>query len=463
MSLCISARDDPRSTKYNIMNTTRRAPSARSKSSNHSSNGGSNSSFRSGGSRSGGGSRSFSSRPSGGGGFSGGGSRGGRSNGGGRSGGGNRGKRGSKKDFINENLFINKATNTTEVAYVSKHTFSDFNLHPKLLANLAKKEFITPSPIQDQSIPVGMKGQDVIGIASTGTGKTAAFLLPLINKLVADPSKKVLILAPTRELAQQIEQEFKLFTAGMGLWSVSCVGGAPIMRQMNELRRGVHVVIGTPGRVKDLIARRSLVLTNFHSIVLDEADRMLDMGFVDDMRYILGLMPKERQSFFFSATISPEITRLCSEFLNNPVTVSVKTRDTASSVSQDVVRVRGDYKMKLEALHNILIDPNCSKVLIFREMKRSVDELAKELQGRGFKALALHGDMRNRERERAVKSLALGQAQIVIATDVAARGIDIPDITHVINYDVPSTYDTYIHRIGRTGRGNRTGQALTFV
>lgn len=372
-------------------------------------------------------------------------------------------KRGFRKDRIDEKLFINKAPVVNEAeAYVSKHTFADFGVHPILAQNLANKGFVKPSPIQDQSIPVVLQGGDVIGIASTGTGKTAAFLIPLIDKLVKDREHKVMILTPTRELAQQIEQEFRIFTAGMKLFSVSCVGGAPITRQIQQLERGVHVVIGTPGRVKDLIERKKIKMSFFESIVLDEADRMLDMGFVDDMRAILGGMPENKQGLFFSATFSPEIKRLCGEFLRDPITVSVKTRDTASSVDQDVIHVISRDK-KIEQLHDVLTADYASKVLIFREMKRSVDELAEELQKRGFKALALHGDMRNRERERAVKSLADGSAQIVIATDVAARGIDIADISLVVNYDVPSTYETYVHRIGRTGRANKTGKALTFI
>lgn len=377
-----------------------------------------------------------------------------------RSGGG---KRGFKKNRIDENLFINKAAKSNEaVAYVPTHTFADFGVHETLAMNLIQKGVIHPSPIQDQAIPVVLKGLDVIGIAGTGTGKTAAFLVPLINKLVTDRTHKVMILAPTRELAQQIEVEFRAFTHGMKLWSVACVGGAPINKQISELSRGVHVVIGTPGRVKDLITRKKIKPELFGSVVLDEADRMLDMGFVDDMRYILGLIPKTRQGLFFSATFSPAIKALCFDFLKDPVTISVKTRDTSSSVEQDVVRVpRGGSK--IDMLHDILIKPNATKVLIFCEMKRSVDVLAKDLKLRGFKALALHGDMRNRERERAVKALATGEAQVVIATDVAARGIDIKDITHVINYDIPSTYDTYIHRIGRTGRADKQGIALTFI
>ncbi len=372
-------------------------------------------------------------------------------------------KRSFKKDYIDEKLFINKEAGVSEnETYVAKHKFTDFNIAPLLSDNLTAKGLINPSPIQDQSIPVSLEGKDVIGIASTGTGKTAAFLIPLINKLVADRDHKIMILTPTRELALQVEAEFIAFTRGMKLFSVSCVGGAPIMRQIRELELGVHAVIGTPGRVKDLIERGKINMNLFDSIVLDEADRMLDMGFIDDMRSILGAMPKAKQGLFFSATFSPEIKRLCTDFLKDPVTVSVKSRDTASSVMQDVVRVSGDND-KIEALHLILNKPEYSKVLIFREMKRHVDGLADELTKRGFKALALHGDMHNRERERAVKALASGKVQVVIATDVAARGLDINDISLVVNYDIPNNYETYIHRIGRTGRGNKLGHALTFV
>jgi ATP-dependent RNA helicase RhlE len=349
-----------------------------------------------------------------------------------------------------------------EEVHVAKHTFADFDVHPALQANLDAKGFVQPSPIQDQAIPVALKGGDVIGIANTGTGKTIAFLIPIINKLVSDRNQKVMILTPTRELAQQIETEFRALTNGMKLWSVCTVGGLPIMRQIRSLEMGVHIVIGTPGRVKDLIARNKIVMSQYKTIVLDEADRMLDMGFIDDMRLILGAMPKERQTMFFSATFSPEIKLLCNTFLTDPVTVAIKTRDTASSVDQDVVRV-GHVSEKINKLHDLLINPDFKKVLIFRETKHHTDELAKELRARGFAVSALHGDMRSRERSRAVEALSKGQIQAVVATDVAARGIDIPDITHVINYDTPSTYDTYVHRIGRTGRGDKKGTALTFV
>jgi superfamily II DNA/RNA helicase len=372
-------------------------------------------------------------------------------------------KKGFRKDYIDEKLFINKEAGVTETDhYEAKHKFVDFGIAEQLSANLTAKGLITPSPIQDQAIPVVLKGGDVIGIASTGTGKTAAFLIPLINKLVADPNHKMMILTPTRELALQVEAEFIAFTRGMKLFSVPCVGGAPIMRQIKELELGVHAVIGTPGRVKDLIERGKINMSYFDSIVLDEADRMLDMGFIDDMRSILGMMPKTKQGLFFSATFSPEIKKLCTDFLRDPITISIKSRDTAASVMQDVVRVSGDAG-KVEALHEILLKPEYAKVLIFREMKRHVDGLADELVKRGFKALALHGDMHNRERERAVRALEGGKVQVVIATDVAARGLDISDINLVVNYDIPNNYETYVHRIGRTGRGTKLGHALTFV
>lgn len=364
--------------------------------------------------------------------------------------------------FIDEKLFINKAKDVVKEVYNPKHTFSDFGLDENIVRNLGDKGYKIPSPIQDEAIPVIMKGDDIVGIANTGTGKTAAFLLPLIHKISLNKHGKVMVLAPTRELADQIEKELRGFTKGMKLWSITCVGGMPIGRQISELSRGVQFVIGTPGRVKDLIKRDKIKMSEFKYIVLDEADRMLDMGFIDDMRMVLGAMPSNKQGLFFSATMPPAIQTLCSQFLKNPTTISVKTRDTASNVDQDVVRVN-NKGTKLEVLHDLLIQKEFGKVLIFREMKRHVDELSKDLRGRGFKALPLHGDMRNNERQRTVRNLASGEVQIVIATDVAARGIDIKDITHVINYDIPQDYETYIHRIGRTGRGSSKGKALTFI
>jgi len=371
--------------------------------------------------------------------------------------------RGERIDF---SRFIKKNVYVEEKAYVSKHTFLDFPFNSQLHKNIAKAGFVHPRPIQDQSIPTILEGRDVFGMANTGTGKTAAFLLPLIEKISKTKGKNkketVLIMAPTRELALQIENDFKTLAFGFGMFSVACVGGLPIMKQIREIKLGVSFVIGTPGRLRDLIDKKVLDFSTCHSVVLDEADRMLDMGFRDDMVYIIGKTSKERQTLFFSATLSPEIRKLTEQYLKDPVFISVISGETLKNIDQDVVRTRSKEE-KLEKLHEVLKKDGSDKVLIFREMKHSVDNLAKELSHFGFKVGAIHGDKRSRERIRILDSFKKDQINILIATDVAARGLDIPDVTHVINYDVPQTYDTYVHRIGRTGRSGKKGTALTFV
>jgi len=373
----------------------------------------------------------------------------------------------SRKERIDYSRFIKKGQHVEEKPYVSKHTFIDFSFNTQIHKNIARAEFINPRPIQDQAIPSVLKGMDVFGMANTGTGKTAAFLLPLIEKISKtkglNKREIVLIMAPTRELAMQIDSDFKMLSFGLGMFSVSCVGGLPINRQISEIRRGVSFVIGTPGRITDLIKRKILDLSTCHSVVLDEADRMLDMGFRDDMVFILGKVPKEnRQTLFFSATLSPEVKKLTTEFLKDPVFISVISGETAKNIDQDIVRTRTKEE-KLEKLHEILKKDGSNKVLIFREMKHSVDDLTKELKHMGFKVGCIHGDKRSRERIRTLEQFKKDQINILIATDVAARGLDIPDVTHVINYDIPQTYDTYVHRIGRTGRSGKMGIALTFI
>ncbi len=247
----------------------------------------------------------------------------------------------------------------------------------------------------------------------------------------------------------------------MQIYSVCCVGGAPIYRQISELRLQYNFIIGTPGRLKDLIERKAISLKQFSTIVLDEADRMLDMGFRDDMVFILGKTDKERQTLFFSATLSPEIKKLTTDFLKDPVFISVTTGETSKNIDQDVVKVTRDNK--LDMLIEVLKKDGSDKVLIFREMKHACDSLTKELSQSGFKVGCIHGDKRSRERIRTLDLFKQDKINILIATDVAARGLDIPDVTHVINYDIPQTYDTYVHRIGRTGRSDKKGIALTFV
>jgi len=372
----------------------------------------------------------------------------------------------SRGDRIDFSRFIKKGIHVEEKPYVAKHTFADFPFNPQLHKNIERAGYINPRPIQDQAMTAVMEGKDVFGMANTGTGKTAAFLLPLIEKIAKTKglSKRetVLIMAPTRELALQIESDFKNLAFGFGMFSVACVGGLPIMKQIREIKMGVSFVIGTPGRLRDLIEKKVLDLSTCHSVVLDEADRMLDMGFRDDMVYIIGKTASERQTLFFSATLSPEIKKLTEQYLKNPVFISVISGETAKNIDQDVIRVKTKEE-KLEKLHEVLKMDGSDKVLIFREMKHSVDTLAKDLSHMGFKVGGIHGDKRSRERIRILDSFKKDKINILIATDVAARGLDIPDVTHVINYDVPQTYDTYVHRIGRTGRAGKKGTALTFV
>lgn len=378
----------------------------------------------------------------------------------------NRGSSSKKSRFGGERIdfsrFIQKAVHIEEKPYVAKHTFLDFPFNEKLQKNIIKKGYTSPRPIQDQSIPSVLEGRDVFGLANTGTGKTAAFLLPLIDKVMKDKNEKVLVLAPTRELAMQIEEELRSLATGSGLYGVCVVGGMPIMKQINEIKHGVNFVIGTPGRVTDLIKRKVLDLTNYKSVVLDEADRMLDMGFRDDMVFIIGKTNKDRQTLFFSATLSPEIKKLTGEFLKDPIFISVIKGETAKNIDQDVIRVKSKDE-KIDRLHEILKKSEAEKVLIFREMKHAVDTLTKELSELGFRVGCIHGDKRSRDRIRTLELFKSDKITILIATDVAARGLDIPDVTHVINYDVPQTYDTYVHRIGRTGRAGKKGTALTFV
>lgn len=342
------------------------------------------------------------------------------------------------------------------------NTFADFGLCPELEVNLKYKKYATPTPIQDKAIKPIMEGKDIIGLANTGTGKTAAFLLPLINKVFKNPEEKVLIIVPTRELALQIEAEFRQFAWSMKLFSAVCVGGMPIFKQIGNLKRNPNFVIATPGRLKDLSERNMVKLPTFQNIVLDEVDRMLDMGFVDDIAAILNQLPEKRQSLFFSATMPTKIKNLVSKFSDNPIMIQVQTVNNGANVEQNVVKVR-DRAMKFTQLKELLSEPEVKKVLIFSETKMDVDRLTMNLNHDGFKAESIHGNKKQNQRQRSLTLFRNDQVNILVATDVAARGLDINDISHVINYTVPQTFDDYIHRIGRTGRGDKKGTALTFV
>jgi superfamily II DNA/RNA helicase len=370
-------------------------------------------------------------------------------------------RKGPKKDYIDPSRFVKVAKPKEQDVYVPTHTFADFDVNPLLKTNLEAKGFVAPSAIQDQAIPLGLAGHDVIGIADTGTGKTAAFAIPILHKIMLNDGR-VLVVAPTRELAQQIDTEFRSIAKGSNLRAAILIGGSSMGAQLRDMRQNPQIVIGTPGRIKDHLERGTLRLNNFNFVVLDEVDRMLDMGFVNDVRIILSELPAERQSFFFSATVDIRVQALIETFAKEPVAVSVKTGDTGEHIHQNVVRVSHDSE-KLSKLHDLLLDEAINKVIIFDDTQRSVEKLSNELVARGFKADAIHGGKSQGQRTRSLNKFKNNEVKILVATDVAARGIDVADITHVINYSTPQTYSDYVHRIGRAGRAGKVGYALTFI
>ncbi len=368
-----------------------------------------------------------------------------------------------KKAYIHPSKFVKAAQPRSEVeAYASTNSFEDFNLLPLIYNNIVSMGYTAPSPIQDKTIPAGLAGKDVVGIANTGTGKTAAFAIPMLQHLLTQPGSKALILAPTRELAQQIEGECRKIARGSGLMGVLLIGGMPMGPQLRDLRENPRIVIGTPGRIKDHLERGTLNLSNCNTIVLDEVDRMLDMGFVHDIRHILGRTMPDKQSFYFSATLDERVNSIIEGFSNDPVHISVKSGDTSENVEQDIVAYRS-IDDKIDKLHDVLIKDATVKTLVFDDTQRSVEKLSKELEARGFSADSIHGGKTQAQRLRVLNKFRNNEISVLVATDVAARGLDVSDITHVINYSSPQTYDDYVHRIGRTGRAGKTGYALTFV
>ena len=349
-----------------------------------------------------------------------------------------------------------------EVEYVPTNKFEDFKISPQVLENIKLKGYTTPTPIQDQVMHSIIEGRDVIGIANTGTGKTAAFLIPLVDKVFRNKLERVLIVAPTHELVIQIHDELRGFARGLGIYTALCIGGANMNKQISQLRQKPHFVIGTPGRLKDLIETGILQLFQFHNVILDEADRMVDIGFIKDIKYFISLMPPIRQSLFFSATISGKVREILQAFVKNPITVSVKKQETAENIEQEIIRIPHGYN-KVDKLHDLLRQPGFEKVLLFGRTKWGVQKLTEELTRRGFKAGAIHGNKRQNQRQKILDAFKDNEIQILLATDVASRGLDIPDVSHVINYDMPESYEVYIHRIGRTGRADKKGIALTFI
>ena len=347
--------------------------------------------------------------------------------------------------------------------------FSELGLSEKVLKAVEASGYDTPTPIQEQAIPHALQGRDVLGIAQTGTGKTAAFTLPMLSTLERGRARarmpRTLILEPTRELAAQVEEAFGKYGVNHKLNLALLIGGVSFGDQEAKIARGADVVIATPGRLLDFTERGGLLLNAIEILVIDEADRMLDMGFIPDIERICKLVPFTRQTLFFSATMPPEITRLADAFLHNPVRVEVsRAATTAENITQTLVPSGGSPEDKRSTLRRIIREAeNFKNALIFCNRKRDVQVVYRSLQKHGFSVLALHGDLDQRMRMAALDAFRAGEVQLLVCSDVAARGLDIPDVSHVINYDAPHHAEDYVHRIGRTGRAGKSGQALTLV
>lgn len=375
----------------------------------------------------------------------------------------NRNSRRPRTARLNPAFYVNtQVESIEEKVFVPTHTFADFGLNEQVLTNVIKHKYIYPTPIQDEAIPALMSGRDVVGIANTGTGKTAAFLLPLINKVILDSKQGVLILAPTRELALQIFEEFKAFAENLPIGVALCIGGMNIGNQLRRLKDDPHFVIGTPGRLKDLIERGAFKPHLYTNIVLDEVDRMLDIGFRKDIQYLISQLPEQRHAAFFSATMNRETEDIMRQFLTEPIRITVKSQETSNHIHQDIVAIKKG-ESKAEVLYQLLVQAEYEKVIVFGSTKHGINKLEQILYERGIRVTSIHGNKNQNARQRSLQEFKVGKVQALLATDVVARGIDIDNVSHVINYDEPTSYEDYIHRIGRTGRAGKVGKALTFV
>jgi len=342
-------------------------------------------------------------------------------------------------------------------------SFSSFNLHPKIAAGVKALGYTTPTPIQVQAIPPVLEGKDVMGLAQTGTGKTAAFVLPILERLLPGPRGRVrsLIIAPTRELAEQIHVSIGELGSNTHLRSCTIYGGVGVNPQIQKLRAGVDIVVACPGRLLDHLNQKTISLANLEVLVLDEADRMFDMGFLPDIRRIVKQVPLKRQTLMFSATMPDDIRKLTHEVLRNPVTVQIGQSAPVSSVSHALYPV--EQHLKTALLMELLKQTDTESILIFTRTKHRAKRIGQQLERAGYKAASLQGNLSQNKRQEALDGFRNGSYQILVATDIAARGIDVLSISHVINYDIPDTTDAYTHRIGRTGRVAKTGDAFTFV
>ncbi len=369
-----------------------------------------------------------------------------------------------KQSSVDINLLTQKAIPQEFEDYVSNRTFAEMPLESSLKATIAKKGFQHPTEIQDKTLESLLEGRDLLGVAQTGTGKTGAFLIPIINRLMKSGRNfQTLVLVPTRELAVQVEDEFRSLTKGLGLYSSCFIGGTNINRDLQNLKRKSHLVVGTPGRLIDLNNRKALWFKDFEVLVLDEFDRMLDMGFANDVRRITEAMTKRSHTMLFSATLDKQQQPFIDKLLNNPVEVKVSSGEaTGDHIDQEIIRLK-EGQDKFSMLLNMVQQPEFEKVLVFAETKRWVNRVNKKLTQAGVKSDEIHGNKSQNYRQNALNKFKSGRVKVLVATDVAARGLDVSDVTHVINYQLPGSIDSYIHRIGRTGRAGKAGKAYTFV
>ncbi len=376
----------------------------------------------------------------------------------------NRRNSNKKKSVIDPYKLIKANGKANEApAHKPVMAYRDLKLHNQLKANLAEKGYTMATEIQEASIQPLLEGRNMVAVANTGTGKTGAFLIPLIDRLLSGQKFNTLIVVPTRELAIQVEQEFRSLAHGTGLYSSCFIGGTNVGKDISKLKRRNDFIIGTPGRLLDMVNRGALNLRSLEVLILDEFDRMLDMGFVHDIKRLAAGMNNRRQTLLFSATTDPAQKALIAELVHNPVNIQAKAGGSASShVEQHLIHV-GEAEDKFELLVNLISGEAFEKVIVFAETKRMVDKLSKKLNKSGVAAGHIHGDKSQNYRNKAISQFRKGTTKVLVATDVAARGIDIDRVSHVVNYQLPLTEDSYVHRIGRTGRAGNRGSAYTFV
>lgn len=373
-------------------------------------------------------------------------------------------KKKSNTKSLNPDLFIKKAGSVAKKEYKSFRLIDQLPVSRSIITNLQNKGYTSPTEIQDKTIDAILSGKNLMGLAQTGTGKTGAFLIPLIHNLLQKETMfQVLVVSPTRELAMQIDAEFKSIAVGLHLYSTCLIGGTSVQRDVSNLRKPSHIVVGTPGRIADMVRQRALRLNTFTILVLDEFDRLLDMGFATEIQRLVDGMINRRQTILFSATEDKSQRKLIGELLDNPYEVRVRNENIcADNIEQDIVTVK-DGEKKIDLLLKMVRDKSFEKVLVFADTKRVVSRICRDLRNGGIKVDEIHGDKSQNYRIKALDSFKNRKIQVLVATDVAARGLDISHVSHVINFQQPKDMESYIHRIGRTGRAGASGKALTFI